>query len=215
MALTPVYVATNRNNTMDGLLVFFLLLAAWAFPTDGVRQIALGFTRRIYRGSRLQYQDDASLPAAACVLCVVFLWRQRSLAAQAPRSRACHAGARVRVAFMGSGSRSDAQSTSLYWFDSNNTVLDLMFGHNKLCAPRKYGQYRHWASGWKCASIFVVQADSALDQFPSPRQNLRNEHPQQALDACADQTQGSACSFTQPNGNTINGSCITLPTWIN
>jgi len=31
MAFTPVYVATNRNNTMDGLLVFFLLLAAWAF----------------------------------------------------------------------------------------------------------------------------------------------------------------------------------------
>lgn len=31
MAITPVFVATNRNNTMDGLLVFFLLLAAWAF----------------------------------------------------------------------------------------------------------------------------------------------------------------------------------------
>ena len=31
MAITPVFVATNRNNTMDGILVFFLLLAAWAF----------------------------------------------------------------------------------------------------------------------------------------------------------------------------------------
>src|SRR5512147_1415046 len=31
MAFTPVLVATNRNNTMDGMLVFLLLLAAWAF----------------------------------------------------------------------------------------------------------------------------------------------------------------------------------------
>jgi len=31
LAVTPVTVATDRNNTMDGLLVFVLLLAAWAF----------------------------------------------------------------------------------------------------------------------------------------------------------------------------------------
>ncbi|MBI2332884.1 MAG: glycosyltransferase family 39 protein, partial [Chloroflexi bacterium] len=31
MAITPVFIATNRNNTMDGILVFTLLLAAWAF----------------------------------------------------------------------------------------------------------------------------------------------------------------------------------------
>src|SRR4030067_2053960 len=46
MALTPVFVATNRNNTMDGLLVFFLLLAAWAFiqatETGKARWLMLG-----------------------------------------------------------------------------------------------------------------------------------------------------------------------------
>ena len=31
LAITPVTVATERNNTMDGQLVFVLLLAAWAF----------------------------------------------------------------------------------------------------------------------------------------------------------------------------------------
>src|SRR5512147_1268455 len=31
MALTPVYLATDRNNTMDSMLLFTLLLAAWAF----------------------------------------------------------------------------------------------------------------------------------------------------------------------------------------
>ncbi len=31
MTLTPVFIATNRNNTIDGMLVFCLLLAVWAF----------------------------------------------------------------------------------------------------------------------------------------------------------------------------------------
>lgn len=31
LALTPVVVATDRNNTMDSVLIFVLLLAAWAF----------------------------------------------------------------------------------------------------------------------------------------------------------------------------------------
>ncbi len=30
LTLTPIFIATNRNNTMDGPLVFVLLLAAWA-----------------------------------------------------------------------------------------------------------------------------------------------------------------------------------------
>ncbi len=46
MAITPVFLATNRNNTMDGLLVFFLLLAAWAFiqatETGKARWLMLG-----------------------------------------------------------------------------------------------------------------------------------------------------------------------------
>jgi 4-amino-4-deoxy-L-arabinose transferase-like glycosyltransferase len=46
MAITPVFLATNRNNTMDGLLVFFLLMAAWAFiqatETGKARWLMLG-----------------------------------------------------------------------------------------------------------------------------------------------------------------------------
>jgi len=46
MAITPVFVATNRNNTMDGMLVFTLLLAAWAFlhatETGRARWLMLG-----------------------------------------------------------------------------------------------------------------------------------------------------------------------------
>jgi 4-amino-4-deoxy-L-arabinose transferase-like glycosyltransferase len=46
MTVTPIFVATNRNNTMDGLLILFLLLAAWAFikatNTGNLRWLLLG-----------------------------------------------------------------------------------------------------------------------------------------------------------------------------
>jgi len=46
MAVTPVVFAADRNNTMDGMLVFTLLLAAWAFikatETGKLRHLLLG-----------------------------------------------------------------------------------------------------------------------------------------------------------------------------
>jgi len=49
MTLTPVFVATNRNNTIDGMLVFCLLLAAWAF----VRATESGRRRWLFLGAFL------------------------------------------------------------------------------------------------------------------------------------------------------------------
>ncbi len=46
MSLTPIFLATNHNNTMDGMLVFTLLLAGWAFVRaaegGGLRVLLLG-----------------------------------------------------------------------------------------------------------------------------------------------------------------------------
>lgn len=46
LALTPVSVAVDRNNTVDGMLIFTLLLAAWAFlsatETGKLRTLLLG-----------------------------------------------------------------------------------------------------------------------------------------------------------------------------
>jgi 4-amino-4-deoxy-L-arabinose transferase-like glycosyltransferase len=46
LAITPVTVATERNNTIDGLLVFVLLLATWAFwqavQSGHLRHLLLG-----------------------------------------------------------------------------------------------------------------------------------------------------------------------------
>jgi 4-amino-4-deoxy-L-arabinose transferase-like glycosyltransferase len=49
LAVTPVAVATNRNNTMDGMLVFTLLLAAWAF----IKATESGKNRWLFLGALL------------------------------------------------------------------------------------------------------------------------------------------------------------------
>jgi 4-amino-4-deoxy-L-arabinose transferase-like glycosyltransferase len=50
VATTPVVFAADRNNTQDGLLTFFLLLAAWAF----IKSVETGRTRcsNFYRPTR-------------------------------------------------------------------------------------------------------------------------------------------------------------------
>lgn len=49
MAVTPVVVAADRNNTIDGMLVFTLLLAAWAF----IRAVETGKARYVFLGAFL------------------------------------------------------------------------------------------------------------------------------------------------------------------
>ncbi len=49
LAITPVTVSTERNNTIDGLLVFVLLLATWAF----LRAVHLGRFRYLILGAFL------------------------------------------------------------------------------------------------------------------------------------------------------------------
>lgn len=47
MAVTPVVFAADRNNTQDGLLTFFLLLAAWAF----IKSVETGRARWLFLGA--------------------------------------------------------------------------------------------------------------------------------------------------------------------
>jgi 4-amino-4-deoxy-L-arabinose transferase-like glycosyltransferase len=49
LALTPVVVSTDRNNTIDGMLVFTLLLAAWAF----IHAVESGKARYLFLGTFL------------------------------------------------------------------------------------------------------------------------------------------------------------------
>lgn len=79
LVVTPVAIATDRNNTMDGMLVFTLLLAAWAFLAATERQVALAVPGRVPARAGIQHQDVASLPAAARFRCPVSLRRESRL----------------------------------------------------------------------------------------------------------------------------------------
>ena len=59
LAVTPIFVAVSRNGTMDGILIFVLLLALWtAFKAAREQSpFALHYLGYACRG-RVQYQDD-------------------------------------------------------------------------------------------------------------------------------------------------------------
>ena len=68
LAVTPVVVSTDRNNTIDGMLVFTLLLAAWAF----ILAVESGKRRYLFLGALLVGLGfnikmlEAFLPLPAC-----------------------------------------------------------------------------------------------------------------------------------------------------
>lgn len=197
MASTPVYLATNRNNTMDGMLVFFLLLAAWAFvratETGKMRWallggfiVGLGFNVKMaqaflplptfyalyFFGSKENWiRKIFNLGAATALMLVVALsWA-------------------IVVDLVPADSRPYIGSSS------DNSVIGLILEHN---AASRIGNVGGPGSG--------PQNGGMQDGNQRP-----GNAPQQALDACANQAQGAACSFTLPNGNAINGSCVNPP----
>ncbi|MBI4632129.1 MAG: glycosyltransferase family 39 protein [Chloroflexi bacterium] len=72
LAVTPISIAANRNNTMDSQLVFTSLLAAWAISlaADALR---------VFRRRGLQHKNAASLHGAARILCRLFFNRGNAM----------------------------------------------------------------------------------------------------------------------------------------
>jgi 4-amino-4-deoxy-L-arabinose transferase-like glycosyltransferase len=234
MAITPVFVATNRNNTMDGLLVFFLLVAAWTFikatETGKLRWlllaafiVGLGFNIKMMQaflplpafyalyffGSKEGWlRKIINLGVATVLLLVVSLsWA-------------------VVVDLTPAGSRPYIGSSD------DNTVMGLIFGHNGISrlegggggglqngtrpsAPQPFDAAQGRAGsnpnqGTQPQPSPALAPGASVDSAQGG-QGLRQGPPQEALDACANSTQGTSCSFTGKNGNTINGSCVTPP----
>ncbi len=132
LALMPVAISTERNNTIDGLLVCVLLLAAWTFLQAvytgklrwlflGVFIVGLGFNIKMlqaflplpafyavyfFGAKRKCWQKLLHLSAATALLLVVsFSWA-------------------VAVDLVPTADRPYVDSTS------KNTVMELIFGHN-------------------------------------------------------------------------------------
>lgn len=212
MAITPVFIATNRNNTMDGMLVFTLLLAAWAF----IRATETGKARWLLLGAFIvglgfnikMLQAFLPLPA---FYALYFLgskegWLKKIL-------NLGIASALLVVVSLSWAVVVDlvpAENRPYIGSSGNNTVMGLIFGHNGAARLESGGNAPRPGTG----------PDQPLDPGTPPGQNPGQGQPQPnqfqapppaALEACAGQTQGASCSFTAPNGKTINGACITPP----
>ncbi|MBE7434438.1 MAG: glycosyltransferase family 39 protein [Anaerolineales bacterium] len=214
MAITPVFVATNRNNTMDGMLVFTLLLAAWAFikATEsgktrwlmlGAIIVGLGFNIKMLQaflplpafyalyffGSKEGWFNKILNLVIATILLVVVSLSWAVIVDLVPAENRPYIGS-----------------------SDDNTVMGLIFGHNGISRLDNQRDNNAPPTGTDAGQPFnqgtppqpyPSQGQPHLGQFQGP--------PPAALEACSGQTRGSFCSFTQPNGMTINGSCITPP----
>ncbi|MBC7226033.1 MAG: glycosyltransferase family 39 protein [Thermoflexales bacterium] len=205
MTLTPVFVATNRNNTIDGMLVFCLLLAAWAFvrATESGRRrwlllgaflVGLGFNIKMlqaylplpafyalyFLGSREGWgRKLVNLAlATALLLAVSFSWAV-AVDLTPPDGRP----------YIGSS--------------GDNSVMSLIFGYNGLSRVFNRGM----------GSPQAAQAPAGPGTFPAPQAGMQRGAPgfgQQAVDACAGLNEGAACSFSV-DGRTVAGTCVRSP----
>ncbi len=187
LAITPVFLATNRNNTMDGMLVFTLLLAAWAFSKAteagklrwlllGAFLVGLGFNIKMLQ---------AFLPLPAFYALYFFGSQEGWLKKILNLGMATALLIAISLSWAIVVDLVPAEHRPYIGSSGNNTVMGLMFGHN--------GAARLGSGG----------GQPQQGQFQGP--------PPAALEACSSQTRGAPCSFTAPNGNVINGQCITPP----
>ncbi len=219
MAITPVFVATNRNNTMDGMLVFFLLLAAWAFIQATERRslpwllsgafiVGLGFNIKMLQ---------AFLPLPAFYALYFFGSHEGWL------RKITHLG--IATALLIGVSLSWAVVVDFVPADSrpyigsseDNSVMGLIFGHNGISRLESLrggggdGQPLDLSQGGADTNPNQGTQLQPFDAAQDGQDTRPGGAPQEAIDACANLTEGVACSFTLQNGNTISGSCINPP----
>lgn len=200
MAITPVFIATNRNNTMDGMLVFTLLLAAYAFiqaaETGKIKWLMLG-AFLIGLGFNIKMLQ-AFLPLPAFYALYFFAAKENWLRKIINLSLATVLLIVVSLSWAIVVDLTPEENRPYIGSSGNNTVFGLIFGHNGISRLDNQRDNNAPPSGFQPAQ--PAQANSQPQQ---------GNPPPFALEACAGQTQGSSCSFTTPNGQTIHGSCIT------
>jgi 4-amino-4-deoxy-L-arabinose transferase-like glycosyltransferase len=134
LALTPTAIATERNNTIDGLLVFVLLLAAWAFlraaESSQLRWLLLG-AGLVGLGFNIKMLQ-AFLPLPA-FFAVYFFGAQHSWAKKILHLAAATA-LLVSVSLAWAVAIDLTPASARPYVDSTqtNTVLELIIGHNGL-----------------------------------------------------------------------------------
>jgi 4-amino-4-deoxy-L-arabinose transferase-like glycosyltransferase len=201
MAITPVFIATNRNNTMDGMLVFTLLLAAFAFiqatETGKARWLMLG-AFIVGLGFNIK-MSQAFIPLPAFYGLYFFASKETWLRKIINLSLATVLLTAVSLSWAIAVDLTPAENRPYIGSSDTNTVLGLIFGHNGISRLDNQRDDNAPQNG--------PQNSQPTDSSTSPQQGP----PRLALLACEGQTQGASCSFTTRNGNTTSGSCITPP----
>ncbi|MBK6792156.1 MAG: glycosyltransferase family 39 protein [Anaerolineales bacterium] len=212
MAITPVFVATNRNNTMDGILVFTLLVAAWAFikATEsgklrwvllGAFIVGLGFNIKMLQ---------AFLPLPAFYALYFFGSKEGWLKKIINLGIATVLLVAVSLSWAVVVDLVPAENRPFIGSSDDNTVMGLIFGHNGVSRLESNGGGGAPPSGTQPGQ--PSNAETQPQQNPGQGQQGQFQGPPPAaLNACEGQTEGASCSFTTQNGNTINGSCIIPP----
>lgn len=196
LVITPVALATDRNNTMDGLLVLTLLLAAWAFWLAaergglgwlllGALLVGLGFNIKML-------QAFLPLPAfyALYVSGAPIRWRGKLVSL----ALATVLLLIVSFAWALAVDLTPADERPYVGSSQDNTVTELIIGHNGL------------------ARLFNPRAGNPPGQAPAGPAPVRPVNPPPgALEACSGRVAGDLCSFRQPNGALVQGRCAHPP----
>ncbi len=209
MAVTPVFIATNRNNTMDGMLVFMLLLAAWAFiratETSKLRWLLLGAIL-VGMGFNIKMLQ-AFLPLPAFYVLYFFGSKEGWLKKILNLGIATILLIAVSLSWAIVVDLVPAEKRPYIGSSDDNTVMGLIFGHNGISRLDNQRDNNAPPSGPQPGQ----PSNAGIPTEQNPGQDQRQGPPPAALIACEAQTQGASCSFSLPNGNMIDGSCITPP----
>lgn len=132
LAVLPVAVSTERNNTIDGLLVFVLLLAAWAFwraaRTGRLRDLLLGVVL-VGLGFNIKMLQ-AFLPLPAFYLLYLLGARVRWWKRIVYLGLATIVLLAVSLSWAVAVDLTPAENRPYVGSSTNNTVMELITGHN-------------------------------------------------------------------------------------
>ncbi len=140
--ITPIILATDRNNTIDGMLVFTLLLAAWAFikatDTGKLRYLLIGSVLIGLGFNIKMLQAYLVLPAFLLLflLAAKIGWGKRILFI----SIALLVILSVSLSWAVIVDLTPAEDRPYVGSSENNTVMELILGHNGLA--RLFGKNR-------------------------------------------------------------------------
>lgn len=225
LALVPITIATERNNTIDGLLVFVLLLAAWAFS----KATETGKTRHLLLGAFLVGLGFNIKMLQAYMVLPSFYALYFFGARNAWWKRILQLGAAtvvllaVSFAWVIAVDLTPADQRPYIGSSENNTVMELIVGHNGLSrlglndnrgpgndgpragidGPQDGGPPAAGNSFQPQGGIVPPGGNTApMGNPPNDRQP-----PQEALDACMGLAAGDACTVELPNRD-VEGICF-------